>query len=446
LPINATSIVLQGVFNPNPANNSVTFNDGAVGTVTNATATTLTVTLNTPPANLGNLTAIVTTAGTSTGAPVQVATVVPVTTFTAAAVPINATTITINGSGFDPVAANNSVIFSNGAVGTVTSASSTQLMVTLTTMPTVVGPLTATVTTDGFTSAQPVQIALIQPSAQFTVSSETVDAADGEFGVAVTLVGTPSFASGNSASIQTFASNLDQITAMRFDPAGNLYVVDYSISSIFKVAPDGTVGYFATGLNSPKGLAIDPDGNVYVGNSSKNSITRISPSGGSSTFISGLISPGAMAFDGAGNLYVAVTAGNGAGNIINKVTPSGLVSVVAPGFSSFYDLVGFTFDKAGNFYCISAPNTITKITPAGVATTFTQGFGWVNLSDLGFDSAGNLFASSTSSTPLGFMAPDGTIHQVNSSLSNTNSIAFDAAGNLYAGSTLKSTISKVLPA
>ena len=59
----------------------------------------------------------VSTLGVSSGTAVQVATVVPVVTSSTASLAINATTITINGYGFDPTAAHNTVTFNNGAVG-----------------------------------------------------------------------------------------------------------------------------------------------------------------------------------------------------------------------------------------------------------------------------------------------------------------------------------------
>jgi len=74
---NATSIVITGTgFNTTAANNTVTFNNGAIGTVASATATQLNVNLTTPPTNTGSLTVVVTTSSISSGSPVQVATVV----------------------------------------------------------------------------------------------------------------------------------------------------------------------------------------------------------------------------------------------------------------------------------------------------------------------------------------------------------------------------------
>ena len=75
----------------------------------------------------------------------------------------NATTLTINGTGFSTTAANNTVVFNDGAVGTVTNATATSLTVSISTMPTAVGSLTAVVTTNGVSSGSAVQVATVAP-------------------------------------------------------------------------------------------------------------------------------------------------------------------------------------------------------------------------------------------------------------------------------------------
>jgi hypothetical protein len=149
-------------FSPIASDDSVAFNLGAVGTVTAATATSLTVTFTTPPATTGSLTALVVANGLDSGAPVQVATVAFTPTVTAytALIPTTATSITINGANFDPTAANDTVVFSNGAVGVVTAASATSLTVTFSTPPTL-GSLTAVVTVNGLSSGAPVPVATV---------------------------------------------------------------------------------------------------------------------------------------------------------------------------------------------------------------------------------------------------------------------------------------------
>ena len=84
---------------------------------------------------MGSLKAVVTTDSATSGSAVQVATVAPVVTASTASLAVNATTLTIGGSGFDTTAANNTVAFNNGAVGSVTAATATSLTVTFSTAP-----------------------------------------------------------------------------------------------------------------------------------------------------------------------------------------------------------------------------------------------------------------------------------------------------------------------
>jgi hypothetical protein len=164
LGLTANTLTIAGYgFDTTPAHNTVTFNDGAVGTVTTATATSLLVTFSTKPTALGNLTAVVMTDSVSSGAAVQVATVSPTVTSGNGNLLATATTLTINGTGFDTTAAHNTVTFNNGAVGTVSSATSTALTVSLSTTPATAGSLTAIVTTDSVSSGTAVQVATVQP-------------------------------------------------------------------------------------------------------------------------------------------------------------------------------------------------------------------------------------------------------------------------------------------
>jgi hypothetical protein len=161
----ATTLTIQGFgFDPNIANDSVTFtNNGTTtgGTVTAATATSLTVT-PTGPLTVGTLSAVVTVNSASSGTAVQVATVVPVVTQNTAVL-ATAGFVVINGLHFDPTIAQNKVVFSNGAVGTVTASTTTSLTVTFKVKPTGTGALTAVVTVDGVSSGTAVQVASLAP-------------------------------------------------------------------------------------------------------------------------------------------------------------------------------------------------------------------------------------------------------------------------------------------
>src|SRR3569623_2078683 len=173
----AAAISISGTgFDPIVANNSVVFNDGAVGTVTAATATSLTVEFSTDPTTAGNLTAVVTSNGVSSGAAVQVATVEPVVTSSTSNRAANEATLTINGFGFAPTAGNNTVVLNDGAVGTVTSASATSLTVSFSTGPTSGGSLTAVVTTDSVGSGAAEQVATVKPVVTSSTASLAINA------------------------------------------------------------------------------------------------------------------------------------------------------------------------------------------------------------------------------------------------------------------------------
>ena len=177
IPISTSTLTIAGSgFNATtPSANTVAFNLGAVGTVTAATSTQLTVSLSTSPTSLGNLTAVVTSNGGTSGAPVQVATVTPQVASNNLPLAQSATTLVISGSGFSTTPSSNTVAFNLGAVGTVTAATASQLTVTLSTTPTSLGNLTAAVTTSGFTSPT-VQVATVVASPAVTASSASLAA------------------------------------------------------------------------------------------------------------------------------------------------------------------------------------------------------------------------------------------------------------------------------
>ena len=82
-------------------------------------------------------------------------------------------TLVINGSGFSNIPGNNTVVFNLGAVGTVTSASATQLIVTFSVRPTL-GNLTAVVTNNGNNSGALVQVATVVSIALSALPNSTV--------------------------------------------------------------------------------------------------------------------------------------------------------------------------------------------------------------------------------------------------------------------------------
>ena len=125
-----------------------------------------------------------------------------------------------------------------------------------------------------------------------------------------------------------------------------------------------TVSTFAvTGLG-PSGLAFDKSGNLYVSEFGGNVIDKLSPSGVLTTFATGFNEPLGLAFDESGNLYVA-DYGN---NLIRKINTSGVVTT----FASIIYPKALVFDASGNLYvATSYVDEFRKISPSGVVTIFS---------------------------------------------------------------------------
>jgi large repetitive protein len=157
---NGTALTVTGTgFDAStPSNNTVTLSSGATGTVTAATATSLTVAFGTKPV-AGLLTVIVTNPAGNSGAAVQVASVFPIITSNIATVIAPSTSLTINGFGFSPTPGNNTVSLSSGS-GVVTASTPTQLTLTGVTGLTL-GALTAGVESNNLLNEDVVQVATV---------------------------------------------------------------------------------------------------------------------------------------------------------------------------------------------------------------------------------------------------------------------------------------------
>ena len=176
---NATQLIIKGAnFDAVTAGNNIvqftTLNVTGTVSAVNAAGTQLTVTINTLPSGNGPLMAIVsfgTNPTINSGAAVQVATVVdpPKVFGSTQDMAINAPTLVITGSGFSTTPANNTLVFDQGAFGTVTAVNGagTQLTVSFVPppaankAPTTLGPMTVIVTANGSNSGPATQVANI---------------------------------------------------------------------------------------------------------------------------------------------------------------------------------------------------------------------------------------------------------------------------------------------
>ena len=159
----ATFTIAGFGFNPTKSHDilSLTNNGNPIAaTITAATANTLTVKV-TGTFNSGTLSAAVNVNGVSSGAAVQVGSLQPIVTSSVSPISINASSIVINGFGYDPNHAQNTVVFNDGAVGIVTSWSTNSLTIKFLVKPTSTGALTIVVTSRHVSSGAPVQVATV---------------------------------------------------------------------------------------------------------------------------------------------------------------------------------------------------------------------------------------------------------------------------------------------
>lgn len=249
------------------------------------------------------------------------------------------TTVTIKGSGFSTVAANNKVYF-NGVLANVKTATENSLVLDAPTGLTT-GDLKVVVGTQEAIAPQQFRRAGVE-----------------------TLAGGP-----NSNTFGRFMAGI------AIDNNGNIYVTDRSNNVVKKITASGTVSTLqANGadiiFDTPYGIIIDKQNNIYVSDIGRNQIRKITPTGQNTVYASGF-APGLMTFDNAGNLLVNIVSAYAG---MNKVNTAGAFSkVVGP----FWPIAHSAVDAAGNLYYVdsgsSSNNAISRIGTDGVNTGYFVG-------------------------------------------------------------------------
>lgn len=181
------------------------------------------------------------------------------------------------------------------------------------------------------------------------------------------------------------ATGLNSPQGVGGDASGNLYIADSSLSSIVKIAADGTQSSVGSGLNAPLDVATDSAGNLYVTSSGDNKVYKIT-SGGTQTVVgSGWSNPVSVALDSSGNVFV--TDNNG----LSEVPVVGPQTLVV----SDENIRGVALDASGNiFYGENVQDQIYKI-PAGTSSPAQYGYA-ANVQNLYIDAQGSLFMAEAS--------------------------------------------------
>lgn len=279
----------------------------------------------------------------------------------------------------------------------------------------------------------------------------------------------------DGASVLATLGQRDNYRGIAVDKAGNRYHI--AGGSIIKVTPAGATSTLAGvkdafGLADGLGpaarfgalqaLAVDGNGTVYATDSHYHNVRKILADGQASTVARGNVDK-ALAVDSAGNVYF------GAGYVLRKISPSGVVSDVAGNASSneskdgqgsaagFSAINGLAADAAGNIYATDYC-AIRKVTPAGVVTTLAGDPRVRGTADgkgaqarvcgtaLALGKSGNLYVVDQDNFTLRQLTPDGVVTTVAGKaavfeqqeaafarvpLSGTRKLAVDAQGDVY---------------
>lgn len=214
-------------------------------------------------------------------------------------------------------------------------------------------------------------------------------------------------------------------TGIAVDKDGNLYVSNWSGSTVTKVDTEGNHSVFADGLGSPAGLALDDGGNLYISDYSKDVIYRVTPNGEKSTFAQGFHTPTGISFNQTGDLLVT----NRGSNEIVKADASGKVELVANGMRT---PVGVVEDIDGNLYVTNYGGGVIKITADGKTSTISDEFGRPGV---GIDINGQniIFAADNGDGCVRTLAPDGTTEIVVDNIGGCVAVLVHA-DTLYVGS------------
>jgi sugar lactone lactonase YvrE len=329
--------------------------------------------------------------------------------------------VTINGTGFNTTATNNTVHVS-GVPATVTSATATALQVTLPANLNA-GDHDIRVAANGKSATKTNAFHLVGWIVSNFVGSGNTGQTDG---------------TGDGASFQ-------QPVGLTIDAAGNFYVCD--LHRIRKITPQGVV------------TTVAGSGAGFINGNGQNARFRF---------------PTAIAIDAANNLYVA-DQGN---SMIRKITPAGDVTTVAGkaeelgrtdgiGDAARFSLpYGITIDPAGTSLYVGdhgndvirkinlGTNEVTTVAGNGTRTrTDAKGLlaGIPGPGNLAFDADGNLIITEKGAGMIRKMAPGGNITTIGDPATTQDvqiqptHLAFDKDKNIYVTFSNERSVRKYAP-
>jgi sugar lactone lactonase YvrE len=158
--------------------------------------------------------------------------------------------------------------------------------------------------------------------------------------------------------VATVSTGVNGPIDVKFDAFGNLFVANYSGSTVTEYAPPYTGAPIATisnGVAGPNQIALAADGTLAVVNAGAGNVTAYAPPYANQTPVTIATPSFSAAFDPTGNLWIGTTSSG----IVRYAPPFSTSSATASnGVSSPF---GIAFDSAGNLYVANHGNdTIEK--------------------------------------------------------------------------------------
>jgi len=344
----------------------------------------------------------------------------------------------------------------------------------------------AGVVAEGWTLSGHHQLSPLNPGILFkgdgTISENNVRVIE-----TITGTGTPGFSGDGGPATE---AQINYVSMLETDAAGNLYICELTNQRIRKVEPDGMISTVPGWVN-PHDVAVDSAGNLYIANERHNEIGKRSTDGtsikiagtgksgfsgdGGPALAANLNHPRAVTLDASGNVYIADTHNHR----IRKVDTTGIITTVAGNGTRGYSGDGgpaaqaqityptdIVLDTAGNLF-IAEGNYVRKVDTSGIITTVAGDGAWQNwdegipatqasldeVNGLGIDAIGNLYLVETWNNhrvrkvdPMGIITTvaGGTIvpggaggyggdggPATDALLNRPTSVAVDPAGNVY---------------
>jgi sugar lactone lactonase YvrE len=332
--------------------------------------------------------------------------------------------VTITGTGFDEIFANDQVFF-NGKRAAIDMASSTQIFARV---PLAAGTGNVTIKVNGASAAGPV----------FTYIPALV----------VSTFAGNSSAQGDANGTGDTA-RFSQLSAIAIDKNDNLYVTDQFTHKIKKITPqaqvttlagpgkagntDGTVS--TATYTYLTGMAVDPQENIFLADAGM--LRKITPAGIVSTIpLSYASQSGALpeingvATDNSGNVYI--TDANY--HVVGKVASNGVITISAGNFDNdtpFENPLNVAADKNGNLFVadvsvfkITPPSTLIKLAPYG-----PNGLSIEQAEGIAVDATGNIYIADTGNHCIEKVTPTGSISVVTGTF-NDSLFSVDGVVNL----------------